>query len=219
MTTGVEVHAEIEKIARLLRTEPERLHYLQEVGAPGLRELREQLTERMFSAGRGTFAKLAAASRIVPASVAATISERAFGPLITARMSTAVEPPAAIAVAKRLSAGFLADVAVEMDPRRAAAVIGGLPAELIANASAELAARGEWVTMGRFVGHLSEEALAATTALLSDEELLRVALVTEEPRRLPAIFDSLDDQRRAALVSLARETGVLDRLGPGMGAA
>jgi hypothetical protein len=203
MSASIEVEAEIEKIARLLRVEPGSLDYLETLDVAALRELREQATDRLFASGDRIFARLVAASRVIPSPVAATISQRAFGPLLTSRMAAKVDPPAAIAVAKRLPAGFLADVAVEMDPRRAPEVIAGLPPDLIAAASVELAERGEWVTMGRFVGQLSDAALRATVAVLDEEALLRTAFVTEEPARFAAVLDDLPDERLDGMVAIA----------------
>ena len=56
---------------------------------------------------------------------------------------------------------FLADVAVELDPRRADAVIARIPAERIVLISRELLRRREYVAMGRFVGHLNDDAVEA----------------------------------------------------------
>jgi hypothetical protein len=221
MSASHEAQAEIEKIARLLRVEPGRLAYLEEVDQDALRELRDQATDRMFAAGQHLFSRLGAASRIVPSPVAATISQRAFGPLLTSRMAGNADPAAAIAVAKRLPPDFLADVAVEMDPRRAPDVIAGLPAELVASTTAELAARGEWVTMGRFVGQLSEDVLAATVEVLDDEALLRIAFVTEQPARLADVLEKLPEQRLDGMVAAAYEHDLmsetdwlLDVIGP-----
>lgn len=200
--------AEIEKIARLLNANPEELDYLLEVDAEALAELRDQVTDRLFAAGAQLFGKLGAASRIVPAPVAATISQKAFGPLMTARMSTVADPSAAIAVAKRLDPKFLADVATYMDPRRAPQVISGLPADLIVSASVELEKREEWVTMGRFVGELELDVIAATVEALSDEALLRIAFVTEQPDRLAVVLDEMPDERIEGMVTVALELGL-----------
>ena len=186
---------EIDKLARLLGVEPERLAYLEAVEDDALAQLREQVTERIFSAGRHIFARLANASRIVPAPVAATISVSAFGPLLTSRMASTVDPASAIAVAKRLPPEFLADVAVEMDPRRAPEVIGGLPGDLVLAASRVLAERGEWVTMGSFAGHLDDGLIASIARELDDDALARIAAVAEERERLLAAL-SPDDARR-----------------------
>ena len=120
----------------------------------------------------------------------------------------------------RLSPAFLADVALELDPRQAHDLVVALPAGPIAGAAAELDRRGEHIAMSMFVGHLNDEALAATIDVLSDDALLRVGYLLEAPERLDWIFEGLSDDRLAAIVDLAgREsrwielTGITDELG------
>jgi hypothetical protein len=91
-----------------------------------------------------------------------------------------LEPSRAVAVAGKLSTDFLADVAVELDPRRTSAVIAGIPARRIGAITAELVRRAEYVTMGQFVGHLGDEALRAALDEMSDADVLRVGFVLED---------------------------------------
>jgi hypothetical protein len=76
--------------------------------------------------------------------------------------------------------------------QRASEVIAGIPGARISEITSELAQRQEYVTMGRFVGHLSEEALDAALRALDDEALVRTVFVTED--RLP--FDELAGRAR-----------------------
>ena len=133
--------AEIEKLAVLLGAPAAGFAYLEPLGEDAVRALREAATDRLFDADRGLFDRLAAGATIVPDALAATLSEKAFGPLLSARMTAAVDPKKAVSVSRRLPHDFLADVAVELDPRRAAAVLRGLAPEHVAKTSRILAAR------------------------------------------------------------------------------
>jgi hypothetical protein len=197
--------AEVLKLARMLHREPDTLAYLEELPLIELRALRDEVTEALWSADDAVFGKLAAASRLLPHSVSATISERAFGPLVTARLAGRLEPSRAVDVAAKLSTGFLADVAIELDPRRASAVIAGIPAQRIAEITAELVARGEWVTMGRFVGHLTDGALSAALHAMDNAELLRIGFVLEDKGRLDTIIALLPEPRIEGITSGAAE--------------
>jgi hypothetical protein len=201
------LNPEVEKIARLLRTDAAELSYLDEVEDAALRELHDQIIDRLFSSGQGLFDKLAAASRIVPSALAASLSEKAFGPLITARMASTVDPSAATAVAKRLSPEFLADVAVEMDPRRAPGVIAELPEDVILSACGVLAEREEWVTMGRFVAHLDTRVLLATMGMLDDDALVRTAVVTDDFDHIAEVLQELPGDRVEELFRRLEELG------------
>lgn len=142
-------------LARLLRRDPTELEYLLEVPANDLAALRERVTDVLFDAHGQLLGRLAAASKLLPIGVVATIGERAFGPVLAARVAGLLEPSRAVEMAVKLPVAFLADIAVELDPRRASAVIGQIPASQIAAITPALISRGEHVTMGRFVGRLS----------------------------------------------------------------
>ncbi len=193
--------AEIQKLARLLERDPQTLGYLAKLPLPELRMLEEQVTDVLFDTNRKTLTRLAAASKVLPAALSAVIAQRAFGPLLAARISGLLEPERAVEIAAKLPPAFLADVAVELDPRRASAVIGRIPAAQIEAVGAQLAARKEYVAMSRFVGHLEEEAIRASLAVIDDEQLLRVGFVLEEK-------DSL--RRLVALLEPERLDGVID---------
>lgn len=180
VSQSLEVRAEILKLARLLGREPEEFSYLEPLTPRDLRQLREQVTEVLFDANLGALKRLAAASRLLPVALVAQMGERVFGPLLSARIAGLLDPDRAVEMASRLPDAFLADVAIELDPRRASAVIARIPPQRIAAVSRELVARGEYVTMGRFVGHLGDEALGAALGALDDKALLDTLLVMED---------------------------------------
>jgi hypothetical protein len=199
----LQTRVEILKLAQVLGRAPESLHYLESVPLEDVRALRERITEALFTAHGHALERLAMASKLLPVGLVATISERAFGPLLSARMAAILEPARAIDVAAKLPPGFLADVAIEMDPRRASEVIGSIPPRQIGEVTAELVRRGEHVTMGRFVGHLGDEAIVAALAVMDDQSLLRITFVLEEKDRLEHLVDLMPEGRLAELVATA----------------
>lgn len=198
-----EAQAEVLKLARLLEREPDSLEYLTPLSLADLRRLREQVTDVLFDANRRTLARLAAASKLLPAAVTAAIAQRAFGPLLAARISGLLEPERAVEVAAKLPPAFLADVAVELDPRRAIDVIRRIPPAQIKEVGAQLVSRHEYVAMGRFVGHLPEEAVRASLEVIGDEHLLRVGFVLEQKDRLESVVALLPEQRLDGLIDVA----------------
>lgn len=205
---GLEVRAEILKLAQLLHVDPERFAYLSGVAAKDLRRLREQVTDRLYDADKQAFERLASASRRLPDQAIAKIGERAIGPLIAARVTGLLEPRRAIELSSRVSPEFLADIATEVDPRRADAIIAGIPADRIAAAAEVLQARGEHVAMGRFVGHVSDEALLAALEVLDDGSVLRTAFVLENKRRLDRLVGMLPEERLVGLIRAAARGGL-----------
>jgi hypothetical protein len=182
-----------------------------------LRLLRSQITDVLWSADGGGIGKLAAAAKLLPTGLSATISERALGPVISAQLAARLEPSRAIEVAAKLPTRFLVDVAIELDPRRTSAVIAGIPPARIGEITAELVARGEYVTMGQFVGHLNDTALRAALGAMDNADLLRVGFVLEDKNGLDRLLALMSPGRLKGIISAAaaedRWLEALDLLG------
>jgi hypothetical protein len=195
MSEALDARAEVLKLARLLRRDPAALEYLEQVPSADIRALREQVTDMLFTAHGHALSRLTAGSKVLPVGLIAIIGERALGPLLSARIAGMLEPSRAIDVAAKLPTSFLAEVAVDIDPRRASDVIAGIPPQQVAAVTRELVRREEHVTMGRFVGHLSDEAMRAALQALDDRTLLQVGFVLEEKDRLDHIVSLLPERR------------------------
>jgi hypothetical protein len=199
--------AELLKLARMLGREPEHLAYLETLPTEDLRSLRDAVTAALYDSESGGLNRLAASSRVLPTALTATIAQRAFGPLLSARLAGLLEPDRAVDVSAKLGPEFLADVAVELDPRRASELISRLPAQLIAAVTSELVGREEYVTMGCFVGHLHDDAIAAALAAMEDRDVLGVAFVMEEKDQLAPLLAKLPRTRLAGVIAAAAREG------------
>lgn len=205
MSAALDTRVEIVKLARLLGVQPEELDYLGAANPDDVRQFRDQVTDVLFDGDRRRLGGFAAGSRVTPAPVAATVAERALGPVLCARLTALVDPAKAVEIARRLPAPFLAEVAVEMDPRRAKDVIANVPDDLIGQVATELTRRGETVTMGRFVGYLSDHALRAAMGGMDDVALIQTAFVMEGKERLDTILELLPDERARTVILAADE--------------
>lgn len=203
VSAALEARAEIVKLARLLRSDRESLAFLAKAPPADLRRFREQAMDALFEADRRKLERVAAASRRLPAALVARIGQRVYGALLSARVAGMLEPRRAVDVARRLSPAFLADVAAEMDPRRASDVLARMPATQVADVARELVRREDFVTMGRFVAHLSDEALTAALEATDDAALLRIAFVMDEKDRLDHVIELCAEDRLAGMVSAA----------------
>jgi hypothetical protein len=195
--------AEIAKLARLIGREADSLSYLESVPADEIRALRDETTEVLFRANGSTLARLAAASRLLPVGLVATLGEGAFGPVLSARIAGLLEPSRAVEMAEKLPISFLADIAIDIDPRRARDVIARIPPRRIAEITRELARRQEYVTMGRFVGRMPDGSVAASLSELDDVALLRVAFVLEAKESLPDLVGLLPEERIDGIIDAA----------------
>jgi hypothetical protein len=157
-----------------------------------LRILREQVTETLFTAHESALRALVAASKLLPSGLVASLGQSTFGPMLSARVAGLLEPNRAVEIAAKMQTEFLAEVATELDPRRASELIAGIPSNRIFEITVELASRREYVTMGRFVAHLSDESLTAAVMALDDEALSETMFVLEdgaEDERLVRLMD------------------------------
>lgn len=217
MSARLETQAEVLKLERLIGVEEGTFCFLEAVDAAELRDLRERVTDSLFDAGGPALAKLGAAAKLLPSPIVANICESSFGPLLSARAAASIDPAKAVEVAGRMSPGFLTDTTIELDPRRVARIIAGVPPDLVEPVATELGRRGEYVTMGRFLAYMPDETLAVAMASISDEALLRTAFVLEQKDRLDHALGLLEPDRIAGVLRCAAEEGLwpeaLDLLG------
>ena len=202
MSEVLDARAEVLKLARLLDLTAVELTYLSDLPSTEIRELREKATDRLFTSAPG-LARAAAAAKLVPSGLVATIAQRAFGPMLCARAAGGADTGKAIDVAKRLPAEFLADVAVHLDPRRTADIIAEVPAEIVVPVAEELGARHEHVTMGRFLAFVPDHGIAAAIGALDDETMLRTAFVLEHKDRLDHAIGLLPPERLPGIIDTA----------------
>ena len=201
--------AEIAKLARLLGLEsPVSLAYLREVPADEVREYRNAVTDLLYDDDRDLLARMADSARLLPARTLAKVGERALGPLICARLTGVLDPDRAAEIAGHFSIEFLAQLAAELDPRRAVEVVVSTPSRRVLQIALAMAEHGEHVAMGRFVAHLDDETLALCLEQLSDEEVLQVAFVLEGEQPYGRIFDTIGVGRMRRILDDADRNGL-----------
>jgi len=123
LSAKTDTRSEIVKLARLLHVDVDSLEYLGAVPAKELREYREQIVDLLYDDDREQLSRAGEAARLLPGAMLAKIGERALGPLICAHLSGLLDPARAAEIAQHFPTEFLAELAAEMDPRRAVAVI------------------------------------------------------------------------------------------------
>jgi hypothetical protein len=212
MSSALHASAEVEKLARCLGTDSERLIALEACPPKALRKLRHQVDDHLLEADRPAFSRAASAASAVPAALAAKMAEKALGPLLTARVAALMDEDRVMGIVKRLPDFFLAEVALELDPRHARHVLLSIPPERMSDVATELDRRGEHVAMSGFCAYITPDALSAVVDVLSSDALLRVGYLLEAPERLDGIVAGLSDDRLAAVVELAGAEGRQDEL-------
>ena len=193
--------AEILKLAALLRVKSNGLEFLQGVPADHLRRLRQQLDARLQEEETARLRRLVMLAQLPPPPVAALVGRRVFGALLCARLAGQMPPQRALAVAAHLDDGFLADIAVELDPRHAGELFAGLPAERAARIGALLLSRGELAALGRMMEALGGDALGELLDRIPDNSaLLRLLYLVGPGEHLAQVMELLTPQRLQQLV-------------------
>ncbi|MFW0789105.1 hypothetical protein [Gordonia sp. CPCC 205333] len=197
--------AEITKLARVLGTDEAELACLADVSPSAIREFRCAASDRLFASDGDKLKRIASAAKLVPVAVAGKAAALAFGPLLTAGVAGSVEPARGIAIANTLPVKFLAKTAIELDPRRCGPILSELPPKLAGRVAAHLVEVGEHITLGRFVGAISDPALRAAAAEISDADLLRVACLLEDRGAIDNVFDVISDRLSGVLAAAGEE--------------
>ncbi|MFI9508515.1 hypothetical protein [Nocardia sp. NPDC052566] len=205
MSTQLLVRAETTKLARLLDlTDAADLDFLTQLSPEAIRAFRERATDTLFGGEAARMKRIAAASKVVPAAISAKAAERAFGPMLCAAVAGSVEPAKAVEIARALPPKFLAETAIRLDPRRTAAVIAAVPPRMVIDVARELLTRGDHLTMGRFVGVVSDEVMRAAAPVMGDADLLRIGFVLEDKSSLDSLMLIVED-RLAGVIRVAHE--------------
>ncbi len=193
--------AEKIKLGRLLAMQPAALDALDALPADTLRALREQISDSLFDDSRGMLERVASASRLLPNALVASVGERSFGPMLCARITGLLSPERAAALAAHMPDAFLADVAMQLDPRSAQGVIAKLGKERVVGVARVLLARRDHVTLGRFVDFLELDVIAAVVDVIAHEAvLLDIAFYIEAKPRISELAGLLAEPRLRALV-------------------
>jgi hypothetical protein len=203
--------AETAKLERLLGLDgSESLAYLKRVPASELREYRNAVTDLLYDNDHELLARTADAARLLPPRMLAKVGESALGPLVCAHLTGLIDPKRAAEVSEHFSVDFLAQLAAEMDPRRAVEVIVSTPSQRVVEVALAMAARREYVAMGRFVAHLDDRTLGACLERLDDEEVVRVAFVLEGKRPQERVFELVGTARMREVLDSAKSNGLGD---------
>lgn len=201
---------EVERLACLLRCEPRDVDFLCRFAAPEIRTLRLAVFDRMYADHHATYARIAAASRLLPMAVTVPLAQRMLPPRVSAGVVASLPPDQAAAMAGRMSVAYVADVTSHLSPTLAAPVLTRLPVELITGVAAVLRERGDHTTMAEIVGALTDEqVLAVVEAIGDDETLVQVALRVTDPEVLQRLTRVIPEERLRGMAGWARRRAQL----------
>ena len=211
MRPAAEVEAR--RIAALLGVPAAELGYLRNRGASALTRLRLAIAGAGMERHQRRFERLARASALLPAALAARIAQEHLGSVLIAALAPFLPPDRAALLGQRLEPSFLAEVAVHLVPDRAAPLLAALPLDLLSTTLQQLLARGEYAVMGSVVEQLPVATVTRLAAEIADPaQLLAIAAYVGDKRCLRPVVDSFDDNAILQLLRCATEGAAMSAL-------
>lgn len=202
----IELDAALAKLARILDVDLAEVDFLAHLPAEMLRDLRWEISGHLAAADAKRLEGVMAASALVPASLAATIGERWFGPVLCARLVGLVEPKRAGQYAKHLSVDFMADITARTDPRGVGELVLELDLTTMQQIASRLLERNDHLTLSLFVGHVPSTVVAAILGAIDDNAaVVRIARYVEDLAHLDPVVALLHDDRIVDLVHAVAE--------------
>lgn len=201
MNTELLIQAERVKLARTLGVADAKLDFLPPLDPLELRQLRNRISHSLFDQHQVLFQRLADAGKRLPIAINALISEKVFGPMLSARIAGMLAPDRALEISSKLSAEFQAELCLTLDPRSAPELMRKMPVAKVVAVGRVLMARREFITMARFVDCLSDAAVKAVVKDTHDDEaLLRIGFYVESGARLSHAIALIPDERLLQMI-------------------
>ena len=194
------LEAERVKLARVLHAPAEALAFLEPLGVDGLRQLRERASAALYDEYQPMFQRIAGSGRILPVALLAFLSHKVFGPWISARTAGLMPVDRSVEVSTKLSTQFMADMCLELDPRRTRELLRRMPVQTIVAVARVMLQRKEYVTMARFVDSLTDEAIRAVSRDAGDDDLVMIGYYVESEHALSASMGLLTQDRLRGVV-------------------
>lgn len=202
--SDLRTRAQIILLARALSAEPEDVRFLESLGADDVRELRERISGKLFDEQSEKLHRLASTVKIAPAGLSARIAEKAIPPVVAGRAAGLVPLDKMVLMVSKLSPEYMSVVSAEIDPRAIAEAIPLLPIPPAVAATRVTMARGDHVTLARFIDFASEDLIRAVEKDTDDDEsLLQVGFYVQSDAHLSQVVRMLPPERVRAMITTA----------------
>lgn len=194
--TKLITQAELIKLAQLMDVSVAEIKFLEQLSPEALNHFRLALMERMMDQKLRVVQRLAVWVYWMPTWLTVLVARLWLSPALIARLASNLPAWRVHKIAKHFPAHLMALVAKHLDPRAARELVQLLDIEQLVAISKALLKDHDYVTMGRFVGMLSDDAIRAVSAVIKDEsELLEIAFHIESTERMDHLVHVLPEER------------------------
>lgn len=194
--TRLAVHAEIIKLVHIMKVSEQQLDFLQSLAPESLRQFRFAIIELLQDQQKTRFRYLASWVSWLPNRFSVFLVKRFLDPLIVAQIAVHLSTENLYQIAKHLPADTLAAISVYLDPRLARELLVYFTTHQIKDIANILLQQRDFVTMGRFVGMLSDDVVQDVAQMIEQEsDLLEIAFYIESRERIDHLVHVLPKVR------------------------
>ncbi|MFW6775098.1 hypothetical protein ACOACO_12480 [Nocardioides sp. CPCC 205120] len=198
--------AELAKLAHELDLAPEELAFLADEPADALRALRTDVATSLAGRHAARLRRVASLAGALPPGLAARAAQQA-GPVVGARVASALDAEEAVRLAGRLPLDFLAELTLSLDTAGVERVVPGLDPALVTAVGRRLLEDGEHLVLGRLVSAVPPQAALAVVAHADPAALLQVALLVDDRSVLPGLVRELPAEQLRAVLAACHDHG------------
>lgn len=203
--SALAARAEHARLQRLLGALPPGLDAMP---AELLRHLRVAIEERCAAHHRASLVRLARIAAWLPDILLVLLVRWRLSPLLTARLIPWLPAERVARLASRLPPPLLADIASRLDSRAVRDLVRLLPATRLLVIADVLLARGDAMTLGRFVARVPDAVVTAVAERVSGEAaLLEIVYFIDHPGRIDHLLQQLPPARITRALGLLSDPG------------
>ncbi len=204
----------LKKMKHLLGTPEDSLPFLKNLKKEELDELFIQTANAINGGQTDLWERLAKGSNLMPAFIAAKLSENVFGEVVCANVASYMKVKDALRVINHLSIGFMAKTTPHMIPENTKELINAIPVKKNRKVTRILLEEEDYYTLARFVDTLefSKVMTIAKEDIKDARVLLRIGTFVENKTLVGKIFMAFSERQQIDLLQSAYESDYQEEL-------
>ncbi|MCP4122760.1 MAG: hypothetical protein GY751_13485 [Bacteroidetes bacterium] len=188
----------LKKYKHLMGVSEESLEFLKKLDADEMNALFLQTADAINGGQTELWEKLAKGSHLMPAFIAAKLSENVFGEVICANVASYMRIKDALRVIKHMSVDFMAKTTPHMIPEKTVELVNAIPLRTNRKVTRILLKEQDYYTIARFVDTLEfDKVMTMAKEDIKDERvLLKIATFVENKTLVAKIFMAFSDKQK-----------------------
>lgn len=204
----------LKKYRHLLGAPEDSLQFLEDLDKDQLNELFLQTANAINGGQTELWERLAKGSNLMPAFIAAKLSENVFGEVVCANVASFMKVKDALRVVNHLSTEFMAKVTPHLIPEKTVELVNAIPMKKTRKVTRILLKEQDYYSIARFVDTLefSKVMLIAREDIEDERVLLRISTYVENKTLVAQIFMAFQDERQRNIIRSGYENNYQDEM-------